>query len=245
MSKRNQINKVNHMKRSFFILAVLLLLGRSASAIGGIDVSIGPKVGYLSQKLSYQKADINAGFSNHFTLGAFARVGIGNLYVQPEVLWFNSSEAFNMSINTADSLGLPSSFTLTRKAMNIQVPVLVGYKLNLSDRLAVRGQVGPTANFIYPSKTLVEKSVSSGSNDIPEQLLDTDFDTKSVAWGFQIGAGIDILRLTLDINYNMGITKLFGEKVVNNSQVGQYIDTQNIEKTRQNLFMITIGYKLL
>lgn len=233
------------MKRSFFILAVLLLLGSSASAIGGIDLSIGPKAGYLSQKLSYQKADIKAGFLNSFTLGAFARVEIGNLYVQPELLWFNSSEAFNMNIDTANSLGLPSSFTLTRKAINIQVPVLIGYKINLSESLAVRGQVGPTANFIYPSKTLVEKSVPSRNNDIPDQLKDTEFDTKTIAWGFQIGAGIDLLRFTLDINYNMGITKLFGENVINNSQVGQYIDTKNLEKTRRNLFMVTIGYKLL
>ena len=91
----------------------------------------------------------------------------------------------------------------------------------------------------------MEKSVPSRNNDIPDQLKDTEFDTKTIAWGFQIGAGIDLLRFTLDINYNMGITKLFGENVINNSQVGQYIDTKNLEKTRRNLFMVTIGYKLL
>jgi len=52
-------------------------------------------------------------------------------------------------------------------------------------------------------------------------------------------------RLTLDINYNFGITKLFGASLINNTEWGQYIDTNNISNVHTNMFMVTIGYKFL
>ena len=237
------------MKKTFILLAALIVLSGSAFA-QNFDFSIGPKVGYQTAKLSYQKADIKAGFAEHFTIGVFGRVEIGNLYVQPEILWFKTSDVFDMSIDTTHAaiagLEYPNSgrFTMTRNAMNIQVPVLVGYKFNLLDKLALRAQVGPTANFIIPAKTLVDKTVGD-PNELPESLEDTEFDTKSIAWGFQMGLGVDFLNFTLDINYNLGISKVFGASIINNTEWGQYINTDNIDQTKQNLFMVTLGYKFL
>lgn len=238
------------MKKTFLILATILLMGGNMFA-QGLDFCIGPKIGYQTAKLSYQKADIKAGFAEHFTIGVFGRVEIGNLYVQPEILWFKTADAFDMSIDTTHAaiagLEYPNSgrFTMTRNAMNIQVPVLVGYKYNLLDKLALRAQVGPTANFIIPSKTVVDRTIGE-PNELPEELEDTEFDTKSIAWGFQMGLGVDFLRFTLDINYNLGISKVFGANVINNhTEWGQYIDTENIDQTKQNMFMVTVGYKFL
>lgn len=242
------------MKKTFLLIAVLLMFGSSAFAIGGIDLSIGPKVGYQTAKLSYQKTDIKAGFANSFVVGLFGRVELGGLYVQPEVLWFKSSNAFEMNINKseAEALGInyPNGlqFTMTRNAMNIQVPVLVGYKLDLLDFLAVRAQAGPTANFVIPGKTIVEKSASiSDDPNFPPQLEDAEFDTKKIAWGVQMGVGFDVLGFTLDINYNLGISKVFGANIIEglDSEYVNAIDLNNIDKTKQNLFMVTVGYKFL
>ena len=92
---------------------------------------------------------------------------------------------------------------------------------------------------------MVQKSASVGEADFPEQLQNAEFDTKDIAWGLQMGVGVDILRFTLDINYNKGITKVFGAEVINNTEWGQYINTNNIDNTKQNMFMVTVGYKLL
>ena len=159
--------------------------------------------------------------------------------------------AFDMTIDTSNAsvqnIEIPNGlqFTMTRKAMNIQVPLLFGYKLELTDNIALRAQIGPTANFIIPEKTVVQKSASVGEADFPEQLQNAEFDTKDIAWGLQMGVGVDILRFTLDINYNKGITKVFGADVINNTEWGQYINTNNIDNTKQNMFMVTVGYKLL
>ena len=88
------------MKKTFLLIASLLMMGSAAFAGGGFDIAIGPKVGYQTAKLSYQKADIKSSFSNHFTAGLFGRVTIGRLYVQPEVLYFKTSNNFfDVSLN--------------------------------------------------------------------------------------------------------------------------------------------------
>ena len=69
------------MKKTFLLLAVMLMLGSSAFAIGGIDLSVGPKVGYQTAKLSYQKDDIKAGFANSFVIGLFGRVEFQGIYL--------------------------------------------------------------------------------------------------------------------------------------------------------------------
>lgn len=239
------------MKKTFLLIAAILMMGSAAFAGGGFDIAIGPKVGYQTTKLSYQRDDIKAGFMNHFTVGLFGRVEIGGLYVQPEVLWFKSSNAFNLGTNVAQdtiigNITLPTGadMTFTLNAMNIQVPVFIGYKLNLVDNLlAVRAQVGPTLNFTIPQQTLVSHAV--GTSEAAE--IDNEaFDTKSIAFGLQGGIGFDILkRITLDVNYNFGISKVFGADLINNTEWGQYINTNNIADVHNNMFMVTVGFKFL
>ena len=237
------------MKKTFIILATLIALSGSTFA-QNLDFSIGPKVGYQTAKLSYHKADIKSGFSEHFTIGAFARFEIGNLYVEPEILWFKSSSVFDLNTNvTQDTIiggiTIPSGAKLdfTLKAMNIQVPILIGYKINvIEDVLAIRPQVGPTLNFVIPQRTLVSQSIGGAE---PTEINNETFDTKSIAFGLQGGLGIDVFNFTLDINYNFGISKVFGANIINNTQWGQYIDTNNISDAHRNMFMVTLGYKFL
>ena len=86
------------MKKTFLLIVALLMMGSAAFAGGGIDLAIGPKVGFQTASLSYQKADIKAGFSNHFTAGIFGRVTVGRVYVQPEVLYFKTSNVFDAHV---------------------------------------------------------------------------------------------------------------------------------------------------
>ena len=239
------------MKKTFLLIAALLMMGSTAFAGGGLDFGIGPKVGFQTAKLSIEKKDIKAGFANHFTLGLFGRIGIGGFYVQPEALWFKTSNVFELNTNVHQDViigditipdGAGVDFTLN--AMNIQVPIFLGYKYEIIDDLiAIRAQVGPTLNFTLPQKTLVSRSVG---NIEPTEIDNETFDTKKIAFGMQGGLGVDVLdRITLDINYNFGITKLFGASLINNTEWGQYIDTNNISNVHTNMFMVTIGYKFL
>ena len=233
------------------MIATLLMMGSVAFAGDGFDLSIGPKVGYQTARLSYQKEDIKAGFMNHFTVGLFGRVEFGGFYVQPEALWFKTSNAFTLNTNVQQDvvigdITIPSGagVDFTLNAMNIQVPIMLGYKLDIvGNLLAVRAQVGPTLNFTIPQKTLVSQAVGDATK---AEISKETFDTKTIAFGLQGGLGFDVLKnITLDINYNFGLTKMFGAEIINNTNWGQYIDTNNISDAHTNMFMVTIGYKFL
>ncbi len=240
------------MKKTFLFLAVLLMMGSAAFAGGGFDLAIGPKIGYQTAKLSYDKADIKAGFSNHFTAGVFGRVTVGRFYVQPEVLYFKTSNVFSATaegVENENLFNLPTGahLNLTLNQMNLQVPVMVGYNIIDLDIVKLRAQVGPTANFVLKSQTLYDQTYSFNDQQYElEETATTDknFDTKSIAWGVQAGLGVDVLnRITLDVNYNFGLSNTF-EKL-NQTPLGETFDFNNIDKSRQNMFIVTLGVKFL
>lgn len=241
------------MKKTFLLIAALLMMGSAAFAGGGFDLSIGPKVGYQAATLSYDKAAIKDGFANHFTAGVFGRVTLGRLYVQPEVLYFNTSNVFDVDVtgtNSDNLFNIPTGadVSLTLNQMNLQVPVLVGFNILDLDVLTLRGHVGPTANFTLKSQTLVDYSFSA-TNDEGAEITqegeassDEIFDTKSISWGAQVGIGVDVLDfITLDINYNIGLSNVFEN--LNSTTLGEYFDFGNKDSSKQNMFMVTVGLK--
>ena len=241
------------MKKTFLLIAALLMMGSAAFAGGGFDIAIGPKVGFQTAKLSYEKADIKAGFANHFTAGLFGRITIGRLYVQPEVLYFKTSNLFDVNVTGEDEyFNIPTgaNVNLTLNQMNLQVPVLIGVNILDLDLLTLRAQVGPTANFVLKSQTLIDYTVSATGNDGSQMTQegnvssDSDqFNTKTISWGLQAGLGVDVWRFTLDVNYNFGLSKVFG--ALNDTPLGETFDFTNVDNTKQNLFMVTVGFKLL
>ena len=238
------------MKKTFLLIAALLMMGSAAFAGGGIDLAIGPKVGYQTASLSYQKADIKAGFSNHFTAGIFGRVTVGRVYVQPEVLYFKTSNVFDAHVigveENENLFNLPTgaNVNLTLNQMNLQVPILVGFNVIDLDVVTLRAQVGPTANFVLQSKTLYDQTytLEGQTTEIANTTTDEKFNPKNISWGVQAGLGVDVLkRITLDINYNFGLSKMFD--ALNETTLGETFDFSNIDNTKQNMFMVTIGYK--
>jgi hypothetical protein len=238
------------MKKTFLLITALLMMGSAAFAGGGIDLAIGPKVGFQTASLSYQKADIKAGFSNHFTAGIFGRVTVGRVYVQPEVLYFKTSNVFDAHVigveENENLFNLPTgaNVNLTLNQMNLQVPILVGFNVIDLDVVTLRAQVGPTANFVLQSKTLYDQTytLEGQTAEIANTTTDEKFNPKSISWGVQAGLGVDVLkRITLDINYNFGLSKMFD--ALNETTLGETFDFSNIDNTKQNMFMVTIGYK--
>ena len=238
------------MKKTLLLIAALLMMGSAVFAQGD-DIAIGVKAGYQTARLSYDEANVQSDFSNHFTLGLYGRITAGRLYLQPEILYFKTSNVFDASVTGTDNgnlFNLPTgaNVNVTLNQMNLQVPIMVGYNLVDLDAIALRVQVGPTANFVLSSKTLYDKTytLNGEEHELDNVTTDQKFDPKAISWGFQAGLGADVLKfITLDINYNFGLSKLY--KALDNTELGETFNFNNIDNTRQNMFMVTVGIKLI
>lgn len=101
----------------------------------------------------------------------------------------------------------------SHKVNNLSVPVLLGLKIIDKRNLKMRANVGPVAYFTV------------GNSNYP-------IEENRASWGGSLGLGVDIWRLTLDVNYSLGMTEIFSD----------LLGVEN--NVKQNVFVVTLGFKL-
>jgi hypothetical protein len=200
--------------KKFFLVILLIGLASLAEAQGGF--CLGPKIGYNSNTLSSNLDSIKAGINNSLQIGAFVRVG-KKLYLQPEANYQTVSGTFNQG---SGANALSQDYTLK----SIKVPVLIGFKLIDKAGVNLRLLAGPAFTFSLDKKL----NPSSMGELWPIQSVD---DFKNSSWSAQMGAGIDVLFLTLDLRYEMGIENIYGGS--------------GSTEIKNNMFNISLGVKFL
>ncbi len=201
------------MKRIFLLIAASLLVF-SAQA----QFDLGAKLGVNANQLVASQDDLKSdGFKYGVVAGAFARISLGNVYIQPELL-FSQKGANLKGEGNLSSLG-----TIERNINSLDVPVLVGYKFGNG---LFRANLGPVLSFpISAKESGVQGSRYSDS-------------VGGANIGYQVGIGMDISKLTIDLRYEGGL-----------SGVGR--DSYNIGGTnfqtddRVSTFQLTLGYKFI
>lgn len=192
------------------ILILLIVLFVALDNFG--QFSIGPKIGYTTSKLSTDRDSIQESIKNNFQIGAFFRFG-KKLYIQPEVVYATSGGTMKLEGTNVKE---------TIKLNNLYVPLLVGYKLINAKVFNLRVLAGPAANFIL-NKTI------DFNQSYPAPVQEADI--KNIAWGMDVGAGVDLLFLTLDLRYEFGLNNIY------NGTGSQSI--------KSNVFIVSLGFKLL
>jgi hypothetical protein len=217
--------------KKLLLFACLFVVGQLAMSQ---MLSFGLKGGVQSSKIKFSdfSADVDvegqtvsnvkfepSSYEMGFHFGAFARVKVLSLFVQPEVYFSNSAASINVKSATADSI----DDIATLKMNKIDIPILIGMKFG-----PARVNLGPVATFNLSSKT-------KGSDQIKSIVGDKFESTKSATFGLQVGVGLDILKkVTVDLRYEFGLSKL-GDKVTIG---GQEFKTDQ----RVNQFVASIGY---
>lgn len=209
------------MKKLLLVLAVVLFA--NVAMAEGVGFHFGPKLGYQTANLSYNKADIKSGFSEHFTAGIFGRVSIKNFLIQPELLWFKSGQVFNF-----ESEGLLDK-SVEMSQQNLALPIYLGYQFLDLKLIKFRAHVGPVMYFV------VDQTNKTNLSDQSMKL-----EANSMTWGGAVGLGVDVLLFTLDINYSFGLTNLIDKS--NFTVAGQNFE---LDSTKQSLFTVTLGVKLI
>lgn len=203
------------MKKITLVLAMLL-----AGSFAFGQISLGPKIGYNTSKLTVDDEQISADLKNSFNFGLFLRIG-KKIYLQPEVNWLTRGSVFKKP-----QVGDVKPINQEIDMKSIEIPVLVGWRLINLGAANIRVMAGPSASII----TNTEVSTSD-----PDEYINPikDSDIEDLVWGFNVGAGVDVLMFTLDVRYQMGINEVITK-------------VENFDfNSKNNVFAISLGWKIL
>ena len=181
------------MKKTLMTLSLLAI----ALVSFGQTFDLGVKASYNTTKFELSKSSVTNGFKDGsgVNFGVFARIGGSKVYLQPELLYSSKSTTYTYSVQNPS--GVISTFTDDVKLKTFQIPILLGVKLLDLKIASLRAFTGPAASFV----------TNKGIANLGAQIKD-NFTSNSMAWDWQIGAGVDVLMFTLDMRYELGISEL-------------------------------------
>jgi len=204
------------------MLLVALPLTMSAQNL----ISFGPKIGWNSTRLTTDYADYLQDIKSGCQGGFFFSINFKKFYVQPEAYLSIKRGELETSIedplNTTESLHLSQSLTLK----TVDIPLLLGYKLLDLKLIRLRVWGGPVASYILDK----DYSLTLDGADQSDRITREDF--RDATWSVQLGAGLDVLMLTLDVGYEFGM---------NNFMSIQSLDSFSL---KNNLFYCSLGWRI-
>ena len=223
------------MKKVLLLFAALFIATVANAQIS--PITFGPKVGYQTTKLSMDKQNIKSDFKGNMAFGVFARLTIKNVVLQPELLYFKSGKVFEVSA-LGDNWGLNNLIpnpTFTINQSNLALPIMIGYQFIDIPIIKMRANVGPVFYFAV-GKTEYSSNLTGDTKTKVQESPNED-----MTMGAALNLGIDIWKLTLDVNYSLGLTDAFDDEI-NVPGVGE---VEIGDDTKQNIFTVTLGFKIL
>jgi hypothetical protein len=197
------------------LLSILIIAAGIAAKAQGI-FCIGPKIGYNTNTLSTNVDSIHSGMDNTFQIGAFFRLG-SKVYLQPEANYQMVTGTLNKTVGS-----VVQSQDIT--VQSVKIPAIIGIKLINKGPFNLRVLAGPTLTFLFNKKL-----APSNMGDLwPIQSVD---DIKNSLWSVQMGAGLDIFFMTLDVRYEAGVDNI-------------YTGSSGLDM-KNNTFNVSLGIKFL
>ncbi len=213
------------MKRLFALILIVIVTIPVFS-----QIKFGLKAGVSTTSLSMPSVTTITSGSSTYTVngltsakygfhgGAFLRVTLFGVYVQPELLF--STRTNEYTVTNVTNQASPVAYLAKQNFNKLDIPVMVGLKLG-----PLRLNAGPAAQLLINS---------------PKDLI-TNPDYKNnynrLTFGYQAGIGVDILFLTFDIRYEGSLIKY--QNQIQNLTGSKY----NLDD-RPNAFLFSIGIKL-
>ena len=173
-----------------------------------------------------------------YQVGLFARLNLGKLYIQPELVYNHRSTSLDYSINPfVDLPNMKLGVQSDVEIGSVDIPVLIGFKILKSRVIGVRIFAGPELSFATSKNLNYQYSTSDGEEfdgEVPDPLTTDDFNQQT--WYLQAGAGVDVLMFTFDIRYEKGLSDIYNGKISD-------INASNIDFSH-NVWVFSLGLKL-
>lgn len=218
------------MKKTVITLLVLSLTIASWSQD---KFALGLKLGTTSTQYTTDNLDpLNSGLTFNgvkndaktgLLFGAFARIKLlGNVSLQPELYYAKKSGKVSYDILNEDI----SAQNITYRTWDI--PILANFNLIDLKVAKVYGLAGPVMSFVAENVTTLPKLTTDIENVKDE--------SKKATWGFQLGGGLEVWKLSLDARYEWGLS---------NMSDGLDSDVTAVGFNRKSkMLTISLGYKL-
>jgi len=142
--------------------------------------------------------------------GIWGWAGAAGIYFQPEL--YISGKKTNL---VSEATGEVNQVRFT----SLDVPLLIGTKFGAAG-IGLRLNTGPMFSLILDKNQSFSQAAAN--------VFNADFKDQSFAW--QLGAGLDVKRLSLDARYELGLSK---------------VNKEGYPETKLNLFTIGLGYRIL
>jgi len=217
------------MKKFILCLSLLLITFN----LNAQEFSWGPKISITSPSLNLSDINNMSGIDATidlledtdatlgYQLGIFARASLLGLYIQPEVLLSNSNS--EIKYNDLTDAENPMEIIGEVKLNKLDVPVLIGKRF----LKVLRVNAGPVFTL------LINQDITQSSASDTYEKIESNY--KNATVGAQIGAGLDLSIITVDLRYEMGLQSIsdgitIGENEFNADQ-------------RLNQFLLSVGIK--
>lgn len=211
------------MKKLFTLLLIAI-----ASIPAFSQIKFGLKAGVSTTSLSMPSVTSITSGSTTYTVngltsakygfhgGAFVRLTLFGVYVQPELLFSTRTNQYTVTNVTNEAS--PVAYIAKQNFNKLDIPVMVGFKLG-----PIRLNAGPAASLLINS---------------PKDLI-TNPDYKNnynkLTFGYQAGLGFDLLgRLTFDVRYEGSLKKY-------QNQIQSLTGTKYNLDDRPNAFLFSVG----
>lgn len=178
------------MKPHTRLLVLLLLMGSFATPLRAQPdnqklLEVGGLVGVNLSKLSTASTDLNTYTQAGYLVGGLLRLNIGNLYLQPELLF--TAKGSQLKSEGGDRVQVDFKY--------IEVPLLLGFKIINQRRYNVRVMGGPVAAY-------------AGSIEGDDNFDNASDYFENAQWNAQLGVGVDVAFITFDTRYEWGLNDL-------------------------------------
>ncbi|CCZ09618.1 MULTISPECIES: porin family protein [Culturomica] len=193
------------MKKLFILLAVCL---GTLTCMAQSPLNFGIHGGISNTKIKVKDVPtvLKNGSNTGYMFGVFARVNLGPLYVEPSL---------NYSHKEGEVKG--DGYSSSLKYNSFDIPLMVGLHILDLPIVKLRAYLGPVVSF-------------TGKLKWDKGDFGNAIDNDKTMWNGKIGVGVDVWKLTFDIDYEKGLKKFQNDEI-------------KIKAPRS--FNFTLGFKII
>lgn len=204
------------MKRTFFIILMLLMIHQVSNAQfsfgirGGLNFANLPEQTFQLDDTQTEIRTLSDSYTG-FHVGVMGHISLLGVFIMPEILF----------VSTGNDLVLTQgeeNVYYKQKFSQLDIPVMVGAKIG-----PIRAGLGPVATILLNS----ESGLSDANSDYRARF-------NSATYGIQVGAGLNLGNMAIDLKYQFGLSNL-GDGIVIGERTYAF-------DTRPRQLVLSIGF---